>query len=69
MENNNQNGSNYSRNGKNYYSPIKMLIAPEDNVLGTIDLDSITKREEAVALARKTAKLRKKFHKSKGRGA
>jgi hypothetical protein len=62
-------GHSYSRNGKTFYSPIKMLVAPKASVLGTIDLDSINKREEQVALAQKMAKLQRKFNKGKGKGA
>ena len=46
-----------------------MLVAPNDVVLDTIDLHSINKREEQVALAQALAKQKKKFNRTKGRGA
>jgi hypothetical protein len=69
MDTSKDSGHTYSRNGKTYFSPIKMLVAPEANVLGTIDLNSINAREEQVALSRKMKKLKKKFSKGKGKGA
>jgi hypothetical protein len=61
MEGTAQAGLTYSRNGKTYFSPISLLIAPDacKQKHGIIDLKSIEDREFAFKLRRLKKKHKK----------